>query len=54
MKGSINKNDEERLRNTISKDSKKFQDDIQKFEIELGQIENKLMVIYYKNFSQKH
>ena len=44
MRANINNAEDEKLRNTVSKDSKKYQDDIQKYELELSQIESKLMV----------
>jgi hypothetical protein len=44
MKANVKENKEEKLKNTVAKDSKKYQDDIIKYEEELHQIENKLMV----------
>ncbi len=44
MKSNVKENKEEKLKNTVAKDTKKYQDDIIKYEEELNQIENKLMV----------
>ena len=44
MKANLKSGNDERLKNTVAKDSKKFQDDIQAHETELNQIEHKLMV----------
>ena len=49
MKTNIKGGNDERLINTIAKDSKKYQDDINKFELELGELEHKLMVFNFFN-----
>lgn len=47
MKGNIKSNDYEKLANTVAKDAKKSQDDIDKFEKELQLMETKLMVLLW-------
>ena len=44
MKGNINSGEDERLKNTVAKDSKKYNEDIHSLELELAQTEHKLMV----------
>jgi hypothetical protein len=53
MKGNIKVNDQEKVSNTVGKDTKKYQDDIVKLEKELGYTETKLMVRDTNQPSQK-